>query len=97
MTPLQQEFPAAGRPALYLGVSLLFLDRNADAITPLTSAMTSTMTAVAADARWYRAIAYARTGQRDAAAADVKILCDAGAADSARACNAVNVLASAQR
>jgi hypothetical protein len=97
LASLHQEFPTAGRPGLYLGVSLLHLDRDADAIAPLTVAVTSTMPAVAADARWYRAIAYARTGQRDAAAADLKILCDAGAADSARACNAMKALASAPR
>jgi hypothetical protein len=94
LTPLLQEFPRAGRPALYLGVSLLFLDRFVDAIAPLGAALESGMPAVAADARWYRAIAYARTGQPNAAAADVKILCDMGGADSARACNAMKALAS---
>jgi hypothetical protein len=94
---LHREFPTAGRPGLYLGVSLLHLDRDADALAPLSVAVTSTIPAVSADARWYRAIAYARNGQGDAAAADVKILCDAGAADSARACNAMQALASAPR
>jgi hypothetical protein len=92
LTPLRQEFPAAGRPALYLGVALLFLDRNTDAIAPLTAAMASGMAAVAADARWYRAIAYARTGQRAAAGADAKILCEGGGDQAARACNAVKAL-----
>jgi hypothetical protein len=97
LAALQQQFPTAGRPGLYLGVSLLHLDRDADAIAPLSVAVTSPIPGVAGDARWYRAIAYARTGQPDAAAADVKILCDTGAADSARACNAMQALAAAPR
>jgi hypothetical protein len=97
LVSLQQQFPTAGRPGLYLGVALLHLNRDAEALAPLSVAVTSTIPGVAADARWYRAIAYARTGQPDAAAADVKILCDAGAADSARACNAMQALASAPR
>jgi hypothetical protein len=89
---LSREFPGATRPALYLGVSLLQLNRAAEAIEPLRVATGSTQAEVAADARWYLAVALARAGQPDAAAREVRTLCDSGGTAAARACAALKAL-----
>lgn len=85
---LLKEFPNAARPALYYGVSLLFVDRNDEALAPLRTAMTSSQAPVAADARWYLAVALTRTGQPAAALAELRGLCAAGGPSAERACTA---------
>jgi TolA-binding protein len=90
---LWREYPGTDRAALYLGVSLLFLDRAGDAIAPLRAASAAPQQPVAADAQWYLAVALARSNQPDAAVAQLKPLCDAGGADSPRACAALQALA----
>jgi tetratricopeptide (TPR) repeat protein len=89
---LADKYPRADRPHLYLGVSLLLLERPADAVAPLTVATASTFPAVATDAWWYLAVAHARSGDRQAALTLVEKLCSAPDPD-ARACAARDALA----
>lgn len=92
LEPLWHEFPNAGRPALYLGVSWLHVDRAADALAPLRAATGALLPEVAADARWFVAVALAHSGQRDAATTQVRGLCDDGGAGAERACAALKAL-----
>jgi len=92
LTPLWSAHEADGRPALYLGVSLLHLDRDADAVAPLRSALESDLAEVAADARWYLAMALARTGDLDGATTEARTACEAGGRGGPRACDALRAL-----
>lgn len=96
LAELYRAFPAASRTALYLGVSLLHVNRDTDALAPLRSATLSKQPEVAADAHWYLSVALARTGQTQAAASELAPLCRAGGTGAARACAALTALTQSQ-
>lgn len=87
---LGAKYPNATELAFYLGVCSLLLDRPAEAIPALRTASAAADEALAGEARFYLALALARSGEREPAAAELRRLCDAGDASSARACRALD-------
>jgi hypothetical protein len=88
LAALSARFPQSGRTALYLGVSLLMLDRPAEALSPLQTASAAPQARIAADGRWYHAVALARSGRLEEARRQASELCAAGGANAERACAA---------
>ena len=85
---LWSEYPRSARPALYLGVSLLFDDRPSDALAPLLAATNAPQSVIADEARWYHAVALARAGRIAEARDEAARLCATGGDSAARACAA---------
>jgi hypothetical protein len=77
---------AAGH--FYLGISNLFLYRDADAVTALEAAerLAKNDTYLLHETAWYLALAYRRTGQVEQARARLDALCRSGSTRTARAC-----------
>jgi hypothetical protein len=63
---LAKQFPRSGTPFLYLGVTQLLTNDNADALFNLTRAEQFVSPAQKEDASWYRAIAARRTNAPNA-------------------------------
>lgn len=92
LAALSASYPRATRVALYLGVSLLFLDRKDEALGPLGAAVSSQDAAVSNDARWYLAVAHARAGRVDRAEQALAPLCAAGMPRALDACRALGAV-----
>jgi hypothetical protein len=86
LTEVTRNHPRSAAAHLYLGVSLLFLQRNPEARTALGVAerLAAKEPGLAAEASWYLALASLRAGERDAALARLASLCNGG--EQARAC-----------
>ena len=85
---LVRRHPRSAAGQLYLGVSLLFLQRDAEARAALEAAerLAEKEPDVASEAAWYLALACHRTGQRECAAARLQTLCAGKGERAARAC-----------
>ncbi len=79
----------AVEPRLYLGISLLFLQRSQDAATTLMEARSFAQPPLADDVAWYLSIAQERSGAREAAHATLTDLCNTPNDYQARACAAL--------
>jgi predicted Zn-dependent protease len=88
LTKVASDFPRGVEGQLYLGVSLLKMDRNAEAIVPLQDAQKLGPEQFSDDATWYLAKAYARTGNRVGAVVELKKLCKGKSLYAPRACTA---------
>ncbi len=74
----------------YLGVSRLFLDRDAEALASLLEARRLAPSGpLAADVGWYLAIAYGRAGRYDALRSELRALCGAAGERQHDACAAL--------
>jgi tetratricopeptide (TPR) repeat protein len=93
LQPLVAKYPDAAQPPFYLGVSLLFLDRNTEAASALEIAKQRARASFAQDAGWYLALAYQRTGQAARALEELRRLCAAEGEHRAASCSAVQQLA----
>ena len=89
---LARKYPQAAEPSFYKGVSLLMLNRAAQAIEPLKDARPLADEELARDADWYLALAYHRAGQLEQARAALRPICAATGAYAARACTALREL-----
>lgn len=94
LADVTRQYPDSAAGHFYLGVSLLFLDRPADAVAALQSAerLVPPEPGLASDVAWYLALAYQRAGQRERAAATLTRLCEGTSDRSARACEGLTEL-----
>jgi hypothetical protein len=93
-------YPRSAPGYFYLGVSDLFLDRDASAVTSLEKAETlakESDPSLGPRASWYVALAYRRTGQVDAARSRLKALCEGGGEFAPPACAGLQELAATYR
>jgi putative zinc finger protein/tetratricopeptide repeat protein len=81
---LAGRFPQAPEPPYYLGVSLLMLNRPADAIAPLQEA--ARIVSPPDDVRYYLAVAQVNAGDIASGVALLRQLCDRKTESSRRAC-----------
>jgi hypothetical protein len=81
-------YPQSAAGHFYLGVSDLFLDRDADAAIALENAtrLAKDQSEIQLEARWYLALAYRRLGQTARAAGQLDALCRAEGTRSVVAC-----------
>lgn len=92
-------YPRSAAGHFYLGVSHLFLQRDATAVTALESAQVLTQATdppLARPANWYLALAYGRTGQLDRAQGRLKELCENPGEFARRACAGLQQLSAYQ-
>ena len=87
-----KRYPASIEAPFYRGVSLLFLNDHAGAITDLKKAERMKDAAFAADAAWYLAVAEQRSGDTASARARLDGLCRRSGPRSGAACEAVKKL-----
>lgn len=85
-------FPRGVEGQLYLGISRLYLQRNAEAILPLVAAQESGPEPFRDDATWYLALAFSRTGDHAHALVELERLCLGESAYVKRACAAIQEL-----
>ena len=83
---LAPHYPTSVEIPFYQGVSLLFLDRPADAIGPLRRASRLADELFAADADWYLGVALQRAGHATEARTRFAALCRGAGAYARRAC-----------
>jgi len=88
-----KEFPKGVEGQLYLGISELKLEQNADAIAPLQAAQKLGPQQYRDDASWYLALAYLRTGDLQNGRAALQKLCGRKNDYAAQACAADRTLA----
>lgn len=87
-----QAFPDGVEALLYLGISQLSLQQNAQAIPSLARAQQLGSEAFREDATWYLALAYKRTGDPLHAAAELQKLCSRKGVYQQRACAGIEEL-----
>lgn len=86
---VQAQYPDAVEIPFYLGVTRLFLDDAAGAVTSLETARRAADDTFRADVSWYLAVAQERAGHRSAARTELDSLCGGQSIYAARACAAV--------
>jgi hypothetical protein len=87
---VQAQYPDAVEIPFYLGVTRLFLDDPAGAVSSLEAARRVTDDTFSADVSWYLAVAQERAGHRTAARTELDTLCGGQSSYSARACAAAS-------
>jgi hypothetical protein len=95
LTALAERYPGTIEILFYQGVSRLFLNDLPGAIAALTAADAVGDRTFAADVSWYRAVAEQRSGQSIEARARLDAICRAGGEQAARACAALDQMATA--
>jgi len=83
---LTKRYPDSAVAHFYLGISEIFLNRDADAIEELKKAQSLHEELLDREMHWYLALAYQRTGDRVNAVAELENLCGNPGAYSAQAC-----------
>jgi len=83
---LSRAHPQRAEVHLYLGVSQLFLSRPGEAVKSLQQARQLAEGPLAQESAWYLSLAWLRTGNRAAAAAELEALCREEGEHRARAC-----------
>jgi hypothetical protein len=76
----------------YWGVSLLFLEKNPEAVRALESARKLAEGPTTSEAAWYLSLAYQRSGQSARARAELSKLCEGTSDFAARACAGIKEL-----
>jgi hypothetical protein len=87
---VQAQYPDAVEIPFYLGVTRLFLDDPAGAVSSLEAARRVADDTFSADVSWYLAVAQERAGHRTAARTELDTLCGGQSSYSARACAAAS-------
>lgn len=95
LTALDARYPKTIEILFYQGVSRLFVNDLQGAIASLTAADALGDRMFADDVSWYRAVAEQRAGNVAGARARLEVLCRAKGDNAARACTALDQLASA--
>jgi tetratricopeptide (TPR) repeat protein len=75
LAKVAESYPRGVEAQLYLGISLLYLQQNAEAIPPLSTAQQLGPGQFREDATWFLALAYARTHDTPHALAELQELC----------------------
>jgi cytochrome c-type biogenesis protein CcmH/NrfG len=91
------DFPEGVEGQLYLGISRLKLQQNAEAVAPLRAAQRLGPEQYRDDATWYLALAYERVADQGHAAEELRKLCGQMSAYSARACSGLQELGGSLR
>ena len=92
LTKVTQVFPDGVEAQLYLGISQLSLQKNAEAIPPLAKAQQLGPQTFREDATWYLALALQREGNTKQSVAELGKLCQGKSSYSQRACTGVQEL-----
>ena len=94
LTEVARQHPTSAAAHFYLGISDLFLRREADAIAALETAkrLAGADPVLADDTTWYLALAYQKAGQREPAVRELRLLCEAKSVHAARACTGLQEL-----
>jgi TolA-binding protein len=87
-----QAFPDGVEAQLYLGISRLQLQQNAEAIVPLSAAQKLGPELFREDATWFLALAYERTRDTQKALAELQRMCQRESSYSQRACTGIQEL-----
>jgi tetratricopeptide (TPR) repeat protein len=90
-----KDFPRGPEGQLYLGISRLALQQNAEAISSLLAAKRLAVEQFSEDASWYLALAYARIGDKQNAITELRKLCQGKGSYSQRACAGIQELIAA--
>jgi hypothetical protein len=83
---LAARYPRSAEAHFYLGICLLFLGRNADAVTSLRTAREFAGDSLSDEVSWYFSVALVREGGRSEAQAIVQKLCQSPGAYQKRGC-----------
>jgi len=92
LAKVAQAFPDGVEAQLYLGISQLSLQQDAQAITSLTKAQKLGPETFRDDATWYLALAQKRTGNLQQSVAELGKLCQGNSSYSQRACAGIQEL-----
>lgn len=92
LAPVVSRFPRQPEPLFYLGVCQLFLGQNNAAAASLGRASVLATGSLRQNADWYRALAWVRAGQSQAALPLLKGLCASAGLYATRACQGVQAL-----
>jgi tetratricopeptide (TPR) repeat protein len=92
LAKVAQEFPGGVEAQLYLGISRLQLQQNAEAIAPLSSAQKLGPAQFSEDASWFLALAYERTHDTSKAIDLLQKMCQDKGVYSQRACAGIQEL-----
>ena len=87
-----RKYPESAVAHFYLGVSEMFLNRDAEAIENLKKAQELHEESLEREMRWYLGLAYQRSGDRAKAIGELEELCGNPGAYSAQACAGVQQL-----
>src|SRR5262249_42157289 len=97
LEPVARKHSRKPEPSFYLGVSLLLLDRPADAVKWLENAKKSFESRRANEAAWYLSVALQRAGDLQRAVSELDTVCSWGGTHQAEACKAATGLRAATR
>ena len=89
---VSQTYPAAVEPPLYAGISLLMLNRPAEAVSRLERAKSLASGEFVAEADWRLSLAHVHAGDPEPARPSLQRLCATGNPYQARACEALRAL-----
>jgi hypothetical protein len=92
LAKVAQEFPDGLEAQLYLGVSRLQLQQNAEAIAPLSAAQKLGSEQFRDDATWYLALAFERVGDTRDGLTELQKLCNGKSNYATRACEGAKEL-----
>lgn len=94
-----ERYPKSATGSFHLGVSELFLNRDAEAVVALDRAarLAKGESDLAGDVAWYLAYAYHRTGQSDLAARTLEPLCQSASPRASQACAGLKELSRRSR
>ena len=92
LAKVAKEFPRGVEGQLYLGVTQLALQKNAEAIAPLSAAQKLGTEQFRDDATWYLALAYRSSGDTQGALAQLQKLCQGKDSYTERACTGIREL-----
>jgi TolA-binding protein len=87
-----RQYPDSAEGHFYLGISLIFRERNTEAASALENAKRLAAGPLARDARWYLGLAYQREGKTALALAEWQELCANGGEYQSKACSAAQQL-----
>ncbi|MGA3327244.1 MAG: tetratricopeptide repeat protein [Terriglobia bacterium] len=92
LAKVAQSYPRGVEAQLYLGISLLNLQQNAEAIAPLSAAQKLGPEEFREDATWFLALAYERTHDTQQALAELQKMCQGKGGYAHRACKGIQEL-----
>jgi hypothetical protein len=92
LAQVAEDFPRGVEAQLYLGISLLYLQQNGEAIPPLIAAQKLGPEQFREDATWFLALAYERTHDTPHTLAELKEMCQGKSGYAQRACSGIQEL-----
>src|SRR5208282_4622739 len=92
LAKVAEDFPLGVEAQLYLGISRLYLQQNAESIAPLSAAQKLGPEQFREDATWFLALAYERIHDTPHALAELQEMCQGKGGYSQRACAGIQEL-----